>query len=102
MPSRQERWFARAYEKGVRKKTFLMKKELDDFMVEYVKKMKKVDPNYTKSKLVQEAVCEKLKVDLNDVEQEVDARQRSFLLNLILYETFEHLRIRGLPYGRNV
>ena len=75
MPSRQERWFARAYEKGVRKKTFLMKKELDDFMVEYVKKMKKVDPNYTKSKLVQEAVCEKLKVDLNDVEQEVDARQ---------------------------
>ena len=75
MPSRQERWFARAYEKGVRKKTFLMKKELDDFMVEYVKKMKKVDPNYTKSKLVTEAVCEKLKVDLNDVEQEVDARQ---------------------------
>ena len=75
MPSRQERWFARAYEKGVRKKTFLMKKELDDFMVEYVKKMKKVDPNYTKSKLVQEAVCEKLKVDLNDVDTEVDARQ---------------------------
>ena len=52
MPSRQERWFARAYEKGVRKKTFLLKKELDDFMVEYVEKMKKVDPNYTKSKLV--------------------------------------------------
>ena len=75
MPSRQERWFARAYEKGVRKKTFLMKKELDDFMVEYVKKMKKVDPNYTKSKLVQEAVCEKLKVDLNDVDTEVDVRQ---------------------------
>ena len=75
MPSRQERWFARAYEKGVRKKTFLMKKELDDFMVEYVKKMKKVDPNYTKSKLVQEAVCEKLKVDLNDVDIEVNARQ---------------------------
>ena len=75
MPTAQERWFARAYQKGVRKKTFLMKKELDDFMVEYVKKMKKKDPNYTKSKLVQEAVCEKLKVDLNDVEQEVDARQ---------------------------
>ena len=75
MPTAQERWFARAYEKGVRKKTFLMKKELDDFMVEYVKKMKKVDPNYTKSKLVQEAVCEKLKVDLNDVDTEVDARQ---------------------------
>ena len=75
MPTAQERWFARAYEKGVRKKTFLLKKELDDFMVEYVKKMKKVDPNYTKSKLVQEAVCEKLKVDLNDVETEVDARQ---------------------------
>ena len=75
MPTAQERWFARAYEKGVRKKTFLMKKELDDFMVEYVKKMKKVDPNYTKSKLVQEAVCEKLKVDLNDVNTEVDARQ---------------------------
>ena len=75
MPSRQERWFARAYEKGVRKKTFLMKKELDDFMVEYVEKMKKVDPNYTKSKLVQEAVCEKLKVDLNDVDTEVDVRQ---------------------------
>ena len=75
MPTAQERWFARAYEKGVRKKTFLLKKELDDFMVEYVEKMKKVDPNYTKSKLVQEAVCEKLKVDLNDVEIEVDARQ---------------------------
>ena len=75
MPTAHERWFARAYEKGVRKKTFLMKKELDDFMVEYVKKMKKVDPNYTKSKLVQEAVCEKLKVDLNDVDTEVDARQ---------------------------
>ena len=75
MPTAQERWFARAYQKGVRKKTFLMKKELDEFMVEYVKKMKKKDPNYTKSKLVKEAVCEKLKVDLNDVEQEVDARQ---------------------------
>ena len=75
MPTAQERWFARAYEKGVRKKTFLLKKELDDFMVEYVEKMKKVDPNYTKSKLVQEAVCEKLKVDLNDVDTEVDARQ---------------------------
>ena len=75
MPTAQERWFARAYEKGVRKKTFLLKKELDDFMVEYVEKMKKVDPNYTKSKLVQEAVCEKLKVDLNDVDTEVDVRQ---------------------------
>ena len=52
-----------------------MRKELDDFMVEYVKKMKEKDPSYTKSKLVTEAVCEKLKVDLNDVEQEVDARQ---------------------------
>ena len=75
MPTHQEVWFAKAYQRGVRKKTFLMRKELDEFMVEYVKKMKKVDPNYTKSKLVQEAVCEKLKVDLNDVDTEVDARQ---------------------------
>ena len=76
MPSKQERWFARAYEKGVRKRTFLMKKELDQFMNEYVEKQKKVDPNFSKSKLIEVAVCEKLKVDLNDVEQEVDARQR--------------------------
>ena len=75
MPTHQEVWFAKAYQRGVRKKTFLMRKELDEFMVEYVKKMKKKDPTYTKSKLVTEAVCEKLKVDLNDVEQEVDARQ---------------------------
>ena len=75
MPTHQEVWFAKAYQRGVRKKTFLLKKELDEFMVEYVEKKKKVDPNYTKSKLVQEAVCEKLKVDLNDVDTEVDARQ---------------------------
>ena len=75
MPSRQERWFARAYEEGVRKKTFLLKKELDDFMKEYVEKQKKVDPNFSKSKLVEMAVCEKLNVDLNDVETEVDVRQ---------------------------
>jgi hypothetical protein len=52
-----------------------MKKELDHFMNEYVEKQKKVDPNFSKSKLVEMAVCEKLKVDLNDVETEVDARQ---------------------------
>ena len=75
MPSKQERWFARAYEKGVRKKTFLLKKELDEYMNIYVEKQKKVDPNFSKSKLVQEAVCEKLKVDLNDVDTEVDVRQ---------------------------
>lgn len=78
MPTYQEVWFAKAYQRGVRKKTFLMRKELDDFMVEYVKKMKEKDPSYTKSKLVTEAVCEKLKVDLNDVEQEVDVRQSEF------------------------
>ena len=75
MPSRQERWFARAYEKGRRKKTFLLNKELDDFMNEYVEKQKKVDHNFSKSKLVEMAVCEKLNVDLNDVETEVDVRQ---------------------------
>ena len=75
MPTAQERWFARAYEKGVRKRTFLMKEELDKFMNEYVEKQKKVDPNFSKSKLVEMAVCEKLNVDLNDVETEVDVRQ---------------------------
>lgn len=75
MPSRQERWFARAYEKGVRKKTFLLKKELDEYMNVYVEKQKKVDPNFSKSKLVEIAVCEKLNLDLNDVDTEVDARQ---------------------------
>lgn len=75
MPSKQERWFARAYQKGVRKKTFLLKKELDEYMNVYVEKQKKVDPNFSKSKLVEMAVCEKLNVDLNDVETEVDVMQ---------------------------
>ena len=75
MPTHQEVWFAKAYQRGVRKKTFLLKKELDEYMNEYVEKQKKVDPNFSKSKLVEMAVCEKLNVDLNDVEQEVDARQ---------------------------
>ena len=68
-------------------------------MNEYVEKQKKVDPNFSKSKLVEMAVCEKLNVDLNDVEQEVDVRQTELFTNLILYETFRYHRIGGLAYG---
>ena len=78
MPSKQERWFARAYEKGIRKRTFLMHHELDYEMEKHVQEMKKSDPTYSKSRLVQDAICEKLDLKTPLEDEVVDENQEAF------------------------